>query len=176
MIIKLIKKNLAFLAPMLVLVMVAFAGIAHATPLYFVPTTQLAAATSSVTYLISGGNATTTSFDAYAGGQPYAIDKGVLLLQTAASSTSSVLNVTFQYSQDNIDWYGDDLFTITNASTTQPYTISSNVSYSWTAAGTATSSKALNVNFPTRYVRAILSQSGAAGALWWQFVPQRQSH
>jgi hypothetical protein len=161
-----------FTAAAIVAGMSLFASISHANPLQFVPTTQLATATTSVAYLVSGGSATTTTFDAYAQGQPLAIDKGVLLLQNAASSTSSVLDVSVQYSNDNIDWYSDQLL----APTTTAMDISVANTYHWKATATATTSKAITLSFPTRYVRVVYSASGAAGAIWWQFVPQRQSH
>lgn len=150
------------------------AAVTHANPLQFVPTTQLATATTSVTYLVTGGSATSTSFDAFANGQPIAIDRGVLLTQFAASSTSSVLGIRFQYSIDNVDWYDDQGVQPTTATSSQPYQIATPFSYAWLAAGTATSSKMVNVNFPTRYVRAVYTEAGAGGAIWWQFVPQRQ--
>lgn len=144
---------------------------AYANPFQFVPTTQFATATTTRQYIITGGNSTTTTFDAFAQGQPKAIDKGVLGVQMEASSTSSVLNVALQYSNDGIDWYSDQLL-----STTTTMDISVANSYKWTAINTATTSKMVNVQFPTRYVRAIFSEAGAGAAIWWQFTPQRQSN
>lgn len=147
------------------------APIAKANPLAFLTPVQTATATSSVAYMTSGLATSTLTFDSYAQGQIKATDKGILLLQTVASSTSSVFTIAFQYSQDNIDWYNDN----TTATTTNTNVAVPQV-FSFTATGTATTSRALPVNFPTRYVRVQSSVLGASGAVWQQIVPQRQSN
>lgn len=161
-------------ATMIVALFVLEVPTAHANPSQFIAPVSFAAATSSLAYMATGGSATSTAFDSFTAGQPLSINNGVLLLQNVGSSTSSVLNIRFQYSADNIDWYEDELMNITNASTTQPYSINNPNSYNWTAASVATTSKAIIMNFPTRYVRAIFAESGAAGGVWWQFIPQRE--
>lgn len=161
------------LAMILAVAAIFVATSVHANPLFFVPTTQFSAATTSPAYLSVGGTSTTTSFDSYATGQPLAINKGVLLIQNTASSTSSVLGIAVQYSQDNIDWYQDNL---PIATTTALSNISTANTYTWTAQGTAVSLKAIALNFPTRYVRVVFTSTGAAGAVWWQFVPQREQN
>lgn len=153
-----------------------FALTAHANPLFFFPVTQSAAATSTLTILANGASATSTAVDSYGiPGQPLALNKGTLLIQDTASSTSSVLNIAFQYSNDNLDWYSDDL-TSQTATTTGAINVSAANSFNWTAAGTVTALKSLTVSFPTRYVRAIFTESGAAAGIWWEFVPQRESN
>lgn len=164
------KLKIYFLAFLSLLGIAAFATISNANPLYFPPTAQSATATSSVTYFATGtATSTVVSRDSYSTGQPFATDKGTLLIQMVASSTSSVLNLTYEYSQDGIDWYSDNLTTTSGANT-----ISLPTTYAWTAAGTATSSKALSLPMPTRYVRVRASVSGAAAGVWMQIVPQVQ--
>ena len=151
----------------------AFASVSSANPSFFPPTVQTGAATTSVAYLAAGSGNTTLIFDSYTTtGSTYKTDKATLLLQTAASSTSSVFNVSFQFSQDGIDYYADNLDQ--GATTTTSRNISLANSYVWTAAGTATSSKAISITTPTRYVKAIVSVSGAAGAVWQQIVPVKE--
>lgn len=150
-------------------------GLAHANPLRFPATAQSAAATTTVTYLTSS-TATTTLFtyDTYAnGGGTQATDKAVLNVQLAASSTSSVLDVTVEHSQDDIDWYQDEL-SVPSSAGLQTITVPN--SFVWTAAGTATSSKAVLVPTPERYLRVKASISGASGAVWAQLVGQKQSN
>lgn len=147
------------------------ASITHASPQTLINTN--AVATTTPTFVTTTQNATTTALDTY--GQPspsgYSFDRNVLLMQYAASSTSAVLNVRFQFSKDGVDWYDDN----TGASATSSASISSANSYSWTPVGTATSSKMVTVSTPTRYTRAIFSESGANGAVWYDWQPQRQA-
>lgn len=134
-------------------------------------TTSTSAATTSPTYIIPGTATSTLTYDSYNDGigDPNASESAVLLLQTAASSTSSVFTVALQYSQNGIDWYQDNLMattTSTNIGTAQTYT--------FTAAGTATTGRAITVPTPTRYVRAVTSVAGANAAVWGQIVAKKQ--
>lgn len=151
------------------------APFAHASTLQFTPQVQSAVATTTLTFIASGGSATTTALDAFAQGQIRAIDQGVLLWQNTASSTSTVVGVTTQYSQDGIDWYSDDLSLPTLATTSQPFSINTPVSFTLKAAGTAVALHATLVRFPTRFIREVFSVTGAADAIWWQFIPLRQA-
>ena len=137
-------------------------------------------ATSSVimdSYLVSKGVVS-----------PYATDKAVLLIQFVGSSTSSVLNTNIEYSQDGIDWYqSTDTLVPGYATTSEPVFDISNVPqyrliYASSTAGLAsttisqsTTTRAVNIMTPTRYVRAIFTETGAAGAVWSQFIPERQT-
>lgn len=144
----------------------------RANPFYFPASVATSAATTTPAYLAIGTATSTLTFDSYAQGQTKATDKGVLLVQAVASSTSSVYLFTFQYSQDGIDWYSDN----TQPATTTSTVVTAPQVFTFTAAGTATSSRAIPVSFPTRYVRVVTSITGAAGAVWQQIVPQRQSN
>lgn len=146
-----------------------------ANALFFLPTATSSSATSSPSYLTtSGANATaTTTFDAYSNGSPRAANGATILTQFVASSTSSVFTMRVDYSQDGIDWYSDSA--VSQQSTTTVMNIAANATYSYTAASTATTSKAVLVKTPTRYMRVVYTVAGAAGAAWTQIVPTREA-
>jgi hypothetical protein len=174
------KNRIYFIPAIALALFVSMTPTAWANPLRFPPAVPSATATTTATFFTTS-TATTTlaTYDTYSntgvtggGGSTQAMDRATLLIQLAASSTSSVLYTTVEHSQDGIDWYQDNLFTPTSAaynSITNP-----NV-YVWTAAGTATSSKAINIPTPLRFVRAKFWMSGAAGAVWTAIQPQKQS-
>ena len=92
----------------LVLTLVLFFGYqVKANPSYFTRY-QMASATSTLTYMTAGTATTTLTFDTGVGAAGGA-DSAILNVQFTASSTSSVLNINYEYSQDNIDWYYSDL-------------------------------------------------------------------
>lgn len=132
--------------------------------------TSTAAATTTLSYIGIGTGTTTLAYDSMFTGS----DSAVLLTQFTASSTSSVLNIGVEYSQDGIDWYSDDLLTSLNSTTTPIKSIQVANTYSWTAAGTARTSKAIEIPTPTRYMRATYSMTGAAGAVWGSIVSKKQ--
>ncbi len=150
----------------------AITGIVSANSSFFLPNTPTAAATTSLSYMGIGTATTTLSYDSFQGGQYRATDKTAVLVQFVASSTSSVLGVDVQYSQDGIDWYSDNVNT---ATTSISQVLDTSNRYTWKASGTATSSKIFTISTPTRYFRAVFSMTGAAGGIWAQFVPQRQA-
>lgn len=143
-----------------------------ASPIYFPPTTQTALATTSPAFIGNGTGTSTLTFNAYFSGSPTAARNAVLLTQFAASSTSAILTMSIQYSQNGIDWYDNDLGSGNGTSTVTD--VSSAQTYKWTPVGTATSSKAIYIITPTQYVRVVYSLLGAAGAVWGQFVPEKE--
>lgn len=126
-------------------------------------------ATTSVTALTSGSTIYTQTYDSFNGGNSNASDSGVLLLQTTASSTSSVFAVSVQYSMDNLDWYSDNLI-----ATTSVTTLATPQSYTLTATATTTKLTAIDVPMPTRYARAVITASGANGTVWSTIVAKKQ--
>jgi len=146
--------------------------VAHANPSFFMPIQSTAAATSTVSQIIPGTATTTLVFDSMLNGRPYAADSAVLLLQVTASSTSSVVNVAYQYSYNGADWYSDNLFMATTTATMSATTVNS---YTWTLASTATTSKALSAPVPVRYTRAVISASGANSFIWAAFAPKQEA-
>lgn len=172
---KLLSKKVV-LSVLAAIVGVGFVGgalVAHANPLQFVPTVQTATATTTRAYLTTATTATTT-FDSFTpGGQIKAANNATFFLQVEASSTSSIIGVKFQYSQDGVDWYEDN---ISLAATTTVTNIQTPHSYTWPAQTVATSSRAFTVPTPTRYVRAVVSTTGASASIWNQFIPLREAN
>ena len=170
------------LTALLIISLFGFATRTHANPLRFPPAVASATATTTSTYFVAGTTATTTmaTYDTYSntgvsgvGGSTQAMDKASLLIQLAASSTSSILRTTFEYSQDGIDWYEDEIF----VPATSGYTsIGQPTVYTWTANGTATSSKIVNVPTPLRYVRVRMRVEGANASVWAAIQPQKQNN
>jgi hypothetical protein len=174
------KKYLSLIALGLLLA----GGSVYAMPSYIAPTVQTATATTSPVFLVDGTSTSTLTYDTYTGGNNYLADKAVLAMQFAGSSTSAVLGINLEYSQDGIDWYQNDLNS--GATTTRAINLQPRTSYSWTFASTtiggilptttntATSTKVLFIDTPLRYVRAVFSISGANGAIWGQIIPIKQ--
>lgn len=185
------KKYILSIAPLSLLAIVLIFGlgpVVSANPIFFPVTTQTATATSSPAFMTAGTATSTLTLDTYSSGNPRGAMMAALLIQFVASSTSSVLNTNIEYSQDNVDWYQDGGNITTNfATSSKPFDISSvnQYRYGWlgTQAGlpavvltTGTTTRALYVRTPTRYVRAIftLPVGSAAGAVWGQFVPTKE--
>lgn len=167
-----------------------FASPIHANPGGFPPGAKSAVATSSVNFLTPGTGTTTTTYDSYninGTNQPTTgltsdTDSATLLVQFVGSSTSAVLGISYEYSQDGVDWYKDST---TLSTTTVAANITTPNSLSWTYAGltlggaggtSATTTRILSVGTPTRYVRAVFTMTGANGAIWDQFVPKKQTN
>lgn len=178
-----ITKNIKFagviVALLALLGIMGYAASVQANPLRFPPAVTTASATTSATFLtVAGATTTLVTYDSYAnngisgGGSTQALDQAAVLIQLAASSTSSQLNLTVQHSQDGIDWYDDEVFTPTSAGYNN---ILNPVVFTWLAASTATTSKAMVVKTPLRYMRVQAKISGAAGAVWAAIQPQKQS-
>lgn len=151
------------------LVLLLGATAAHATALIFPKTVQTATATSTTSFLTPGTGTTTLTYDSYQNGANRKADSATLLVQVQASSTSSVLGISMQYSQDGIDWYGDNLQTATTTTD-----ISASNSYSWKAVSTAQLNKAIPFLTPTRFTRAVISDTGANVSVWAQVIPAVQ--
>lgn len=177
---------------MLVTLLVLF-NQAKANPSYFTPTVQTATATTSPSYMTPGTSTTTLTFDSHyvnTLGNNTKADSAVLLTQFAGSSTASTLHLEIEYSQDGVDWYRDNLMSLNGISTTtQVMNVSPFNSMDWkfasstvggknlTAASGATSTKAIIIPTPTRYVRVVYSLNivaNGSGAVWAQIVPSKQ--
>lgn len=149
-------------------------------------------ATSSAVYIVAGTATTTTTFDSQADGGALA-DTAHLLLMMTGSSTSSILNVSFEYSDDNLNWFSD----FTNFAATTSLSVNLNLpkSYVWqyassspnliggVAIGSTTSIPITRVFFvptPTRYVRAILTVPGlpttvGQSQVWARWAAKREN-
>lgn len=150
--------------------------IAQAQPSFYLLATPSAAATSTLTFLTSSGQATSSTMDAYAFGGKFGFDKNALVIEYVASSTSSSLNIRFQYSINGNDWADDNYSYPALSGTTSPMvSIQQFNNYQWSALSTATTTKIINVPTAARYVRAIFTQSGAAGGIWYTWAPSEQT-
>lgn len=165
-----------------------FATIAKANPSLFT-TNQTATATTTVTYITPGLATTTLSYDSnLLGGDSFASNGAALVVHFSGSSSASILNIDLQYSHDNINWYsiagGSDIdngIGSTSPSMTNPTVVtwqfasSTQDKLTVTNGNSATSTRLLNVDMPTRYVRAIFYMQTGNGAVWAQFIAQKQN-
>lgn len=173
------RTKLKYIVPSLVVFLLAGIGIVSANPNYFITVPASSTATTTPTFLTSTGQATSTALDAYipqgrdTTGTNFGLEKNSLIVQDTASSTSSVLGIRFQYSIDDINW-ADDNYQTPPGTTTQTVLLQQYYSYQWNAAGTATTTKIIMVPTPTRYVRAIFTETGAAAGIWYTWAPSKQ--
>lgn len=161
---------------------------ASANPLQTAPTTQTSTATTSPAYMTAGNATSTLLFDSYGSGTPKISDQATLLIQFSASSTVSVLNTNLEYSQDGIDWYQDGGVMENNfATTTKPFSITQvnqfSLQFASSTAGLpankltdSTTTRAIFVRTPTRFVRAVftLPVGSTPGGVWAQWLASRQ--
>lgn len=165
--------------------------ITHANPGGFPPGARSATATSTVTVLTPTVGTSTVVYDAYningtnqgTTGVTTDTDSASLLVQFTASSTASKLKIAFEFSQDGVDWYADGLSVELASSTTGTIVDNSPDFISWTFASTSLNagpiggsyaSELFNAPTPTRYVRSVITVSGANAMVWAQFVPKKQ--
>lgn len=144
-----------------------------ANPSHFIPDLS-ASATTSVSY-IGVGNTTTHEFDTLISGNTASVDTAVLLIQSTASNTASVLDATIYFSVDGVDWFAespsiDNTNMFAHASTTAPHRFTGN-----TTASTTRFTLEID-DVPTRYVKAVFSvPSGAASSsVWSEWVGKRE--
>lgn len=182
----------------LVLGMFSYIGNAHANPFYTGTKAQSATATSTQTQLRVGFATSTTVYDSYEQYGTNQTNAGNLTLPDivsfvidgVASSTASVINAACEYSDNyngssfNGDWYQSD---IVGATTTTPgiQNVSMPNSFSFTYASSTVGGAGLsgvNTRFqkliqcqvPTRYVRLVVTNTGAAATVWVQAIPKKQ--
>lgn len=184
-----IKKTLAYALALLV-----FAGITAATIAVLYPgmifgaqvtyagECYTAAATTTETRITNGG--ATSTIDCYIG-DGGAI--GTLYTIFHASGTAVVLNIDFEFSNDNINWFKD------NFSDTATSSLGIGNSIAWTFASDTPSQlgvgatpvcfagainendcakKAINVPTQTQYVRVIYTATGGTATIWGRLVPK----
>lgn len=173
----------------LVVALVVIVNSVKANSSYFPPPVSTATATTSPRYMTPGTATSTLTLDSYYQdtlGNYTKTDSAVLLTQFAGSSTASILGIDVEYSQDGIDWYKDNLNALVLASSTAIYPIQPNSRISWTFASStvgggvvaastgATSTKAILITTPTRWIRVVHTITGANGAVWSQLVPRKE--
>ena len=185
------KYKIAFLAG--ILSVFAVAGVALANPSFFNGTVQTATATTTYAVIGSGLGTTTLIYNTYsnnsnATGTPTGSKPGLkadsiaFLVRDIASSSSAVLHITFEYSQNGTDWYQNyiPLSGFTTATSTNALGVPYNFTMTYassTLAGAVNSvdTAILQIPVPTQDVRAVLTSTGATSSVWAQFVPTEQA-
>lgn len=197
-----IKKTLApaLIASIAVgIILFGFVSSVGANPSAYATTVQTASATTTISLMTAGTATTTLVYDSYAT-RSTAADEVGLQVQFVASSTASILNINYEYTNgapgldclgtpSSCDWYQDNTTLNVTATTSQAYQVKLPNSYSWTFASSsqalaavATNNnralKMFNVPVKARYVRAIFSLPvGSTNAgVWAQFVPAKENN
>lgn len=166
----------------------AYAPIASANPSYIANTAQTSSATTSPAYATPGTGTSTVPYNAYSqttsGGLTQKADTATLGVQFFASSTATILGITYEYSYDGIDWYRDFTFDRDNSTTTsQTLSQKNRISLAFASSTVAELAPASNANrstylftvpTPTPYVRAVFTFTGGNGAVWAQFFPSKE--
>lgn len=154
--------------------------------LYFGTATSTSAATSTINFMTPGTGTTTLTFDAFAGygvNTQYSPAYAVALIDFTGSSTSSILGIAAEYSQNGTDWYRNTLIepsqigTTTqaiNLNTTNTYNLKYAVeSLGGNAATTTYDARIISLPIFTRYLRLVNTITGANGSLYETFVPTK---
>ena len=154
----------------------------RANPSYFARGTASATATTTLAFMTPGTATTTVTHDAFFEGNNTKADSVALQLMLKASSTGTVLVTNIEYSEDGIDWYQNNLDTYAAGA----IAVATPNSLTWTfatstiggllngGAGVDFGQKVIGVKTPTRYVRAVLSLTGANGGVWVKFIPSKE--
>lgn len=188
----------AIFAAFLTMGMLSFVQSAHANPFYAGTTAQSAAATSTQLQLRAGFATSTVVYDSYEQYGTNQVNSGnvtfpnsvAIVVDGIASSTSSVINIACEYSENyngttqNGDWYNNELVT---ASTTNAgaqmiqvpnsfgFTFASSTVGGAGLSGTNTRfQKVVQCQVPTRFVRAVVTNSGQPATVWVQIIPLKQ--
>lgn len=174
-------------------------GIVHANPDQILENavgSSVGSASSSPAYIGFGTATSTNSFDTQGDGALPA-KSATLFVALTGSSSATTLNITLEFSQNNSDWYGDDISGVLGTST-QTITLTTPSKYTMLAATSSTIAtgiestpkntvyRAFTVQVPSRYVRAIFSmssstvlsagpnQQGTNGAVWSDFIAKKE--
>lgn len=152
---------------------ITYIRVADANPLYFFKEST-AAATTTVVYMSSGYATTTLSLDLYKSGMLRGANGLNLAIQWNASSTISKLNWYYEYSRDGVDWYREQLGTISTTTTVGTAPL-----YNWNATQAGNNYRVFTVPTPqTQYVRAVFTvpASASSSALWAEFIGTREQN
>lgn len=185
-----------FIPAAIVLAGLVGATAVFANPFYTGTTARTAVATSTVAYITAGNATTTPIYDSYEqygtnqtnGGNVTLPNEVAVLIQGAASSTATIVNVACEYS-DNYngtsgvgDWYQNETLPATS---TGPLNITNPITYTFTYASTTVGGVPVTANTnryqkvficpaPIRFVRAVITMSGANGSVWAALEPVKQ--
>jgi len=170
-------------------VLLSFTPVAFANPGSFSSPAYTAVASSTLTYMTAGTATTTVTYDTYESngttqvnnGNTFVADGATLLLAVSASSTSSVFVTNVEYSVDGIDWYQDNRITYAAGAIAVATPNSFTYTYASTTPGGGAvlsnsnrGAKAIRLDTPTRYVRAVISLTGTNGAVYATIIPRKQ--
>lgn len=166
---------------------ISFAALASANPFYTGSAAKSALATTTVSYLTPGTATSTTVYDSYEQNGTNETNKSDFTIPTSvavtvqgnASSTSSTLGITCEFSDDRIDWYSNEIFP---ATTSNPVNIAIANAFTLPYASTTVGGVSNNPRYqklvtcpvPLRYVRAVLTDSGAGLSVWSAIYPTKQ--
>lgn len=135
---------------------------------------RTAAATSTLTQIFPGATSTLTFLTGGA-------DRADMLLNVRASSSLASLKWTYEYSSNNVDWYGEDFIlsqTNTNTLHASATPIHLWVPTAWTAVGTSSSSTSKSVlNIPVsnaEYMRINFIPLTATTSIWADVITKVQ--
>lgn len=81
---------------------------AKALPSYFMRSPETYVATTTAFYMTAGTATTTYPFNTWD------IDKSDVFINATASTTAATLNWKYEYSNNNVDWFGEDAYTVTS--------------------------------------------------------------
>lgn len=147
-------------------------------------TTSGTLATTSVSYMSAGVGTSTITCDleyiasAYGNGSN-SFDSAILGIQLNASSTNTTLAWKYEYSQNKLDWYEDDVELTINATTTthvrtykEHSWLFASSSYPTSIANSSRSTKKVNLETPTKWIRVTfyMPTGSTGGALWAQII------
>lgn len=147
-------------------------------------TTSQTSATTSVSYMSAGVGTSTITCNleylasAYGNGSN-SFDSAILGIQMNASSTNTTLAWKYEYSQDNLDWYQDDIDLTTSATTTTH--VRTYKEHSWLFASSSAptsiakssrSNKKVELDTPAKWIRVTfyIPAGSTGGALWAQII------
>lgn len=164
------------------LVILALVGTVRANPSQ-VYRNNPSTATTTLTYLTAATAATTTNtFNTQGDGGANA-DTAAFTICGNASTTATAFNVTFEYSYDSVTWFQNEWSPL--ATTTAAASFAMPQSMTWLFASTSVGGlpvsalnnhacKIASVATPIQYVRAVISVTGANGAVWSDFGAKRE--
>lgn len=166
------------------------ATVAFANPSFFSTGVSTNNAASTTPAYMTPGTATSTTpvYNAYGttASQKFAANSAGLLQRFCASTTSTVLKTTVEYSADGIDWYANFVFDPSQTGTTTiarvittPYSLtqqfaSSSLQQGATAANNQCTTIATTIPTPFQYIRVVSTVTGANGSIWNQLVPIKE--
>lgn len=163
---------------------------ASANPLRIGTSQRSATATTTVVAMTPGTATTTNTYDAYSQPSGFALNRATLFVQLGGATVpTATMNINFEYSNDGVDWYEvAGGYNFGWATSTKPFDLAQVFQYKFNFASStaglgvvpltdATTTRAILVDTPTRYVRAIFSvPPGASNVnVWSEWVPLRET-